>query len=148
MKNLLKTLKPYSVWLFPIAIILIVLYLFFDKITLLIKSAFSKGFKYETQNDSGSNLSEIQTSRIVEGLYSAMSNFGTDEARIFLLLKGLTHADYSRISNKFKERHYVEWFGTWGDSITGVPTDLRGWLNHELSAADKMRLSTITKNYF
>ena len=148
MKKILKSLKPYLIWLFPIAVILVVFYLFFDKITSRLKSLFSKGFEYENLNDSKSSLTDLETSRIVEGLYSAMSNFGTNEARIFSLLSNLNEHDYNKISNKFQERYYVEWFGTWGDSITGVPTDLRGWLNHELSNSDLIKLSLLTNGYF
>ncbi len=136
MKKLLNTWKPYLIWLFPIAVILIVLYFFFDKIVIAIKSLFSNGVDYKPLNTFGATISDFDAKRIAEALYISMYEFGTEEDDIFALLKGVKKRDFAKIYNSFGQRYYLEYTGTWSDATLGVNLDLWGWLNSELSVGD------------
>jgi hypothetical protein len=148
MKKIFNSFKPYLIWLFPVAIILVVLYFFFDKILIAIKSLFSNGVDYKTLGTFGATISDFDSKRIAEGLYVAMYEFGTDEAQIFSLLKGVAKPDFAKIYNSFGQRYYMEYTGTWSDASLGVNLDLWGWLKSELSAGDLELLKESAPNIF
>ena len=80
---------------------------------------------------SGSSLS-IEAARIKsEQLYTAMSDFGTNENLIVQILRTLSVADFKMVYNAFGSKPYL-WFGS-APSWLGQSYDLVAWLDQELS---------------
>lgn len=130
--------------------ILLLLILFFDfrKKIFGTSSLFSNGVDFVSMDESSSKISSFEAKRIAEALYESMYTLGTDEDKIFNLLKGVTKEDYSKVYNEFGVRYYQEYFGTWSDAIVGVGLDLNGWLENELTPKELLHLSTITNGLF
>lgn len=145
MKVLLETIKPYLKWLIPIAVILIVLYFFFDKIRFAVVKMFGSGVKVVNFNDVGSSLSPSKSKAIADGLHVAMGSMGTDEETVYSLLTGLSLLDYNSVFNSFGTRPYIDATGQGSDNFLGVSYDLNFWLYSELNRFELKKLKLINK---
>ncbi|WP_408040283.1 hypothetical protein [Tenacibaculum amylolyticum] len=119
-----------------------------EKVKAFFNGFLGNGVDYQPLQDTGAVISDYQARVIAEGLYSAMYKVGTDEDRIYSLLSGVNQGDFAKIYNAFGSRYYLEYTGTWADSVLGVKIDLIGWLENELTESELKHLSNITKGVF
>lgn len=129
-------------------LIIVVLLFDFRKKIFGSSSVFGNGVDFVSMDDSVSKMSAFEAKRIAEALYESMYTFGTDEKKIFNLLKGISINDYSKVYNEFGTRYYQEYFGTWSDALVGVKLDLNGWLENELTSEELLHLSSVTNGLF
>ncbi|CAA0190314.1 conserved hypothetical protein [Tenacibaculum maritimum] len=138
---MMKLLKKNPLYiLLGILIIPILMYLLFK----WVKGSFSKGVVYSELDTDGATITDLQAKSIAEGLYEAMYTYGTDEDRIYELLRGISPPDFSKIYNAFGIRPYNEFFGSWEISLFGLDFDLLQWLSSELNDSELRKLSSVT----
>lgn len=136
MKKLFKTIKPYLKWLFPIAIILIVLYLLSGKII----KFFSGDNYFQSLSSFGSTISDFDAQQIADGLHVAMGSTGTEFSDVKRLLKGLSEKDYIKVYNKFETRGYIDILGVGTDLFGALQLNLTQWLHSELSDSEQSQI--------
>lgn len=106
---------------------------------------------YKPQSESGATLTDLEAKSIAEGLYNAMGSFGTDEEKIYKLLKGISSANFSKVYNQFGQRLYWHELGVWtNDSVfsNDHSIDLFGWLNSELTSDEMSYLRLLAPDAF
>ncbi|CAM1344242.1 putative Structural protein [Tenacibaculum amylolyticum] len=148
MKSIFQFLKNFLIVLFLIVLIILFSTLSMEKVKAFFNGFLGNGVDYQPLQDTGAVISDYQARVIAEGLYSAMYKVGTDEDRIYSLLSGVNQGDFAKIYNAFGSRYYLEYTGTWADSVLGVKIDLIGWLENELTESELKHLSNITKGVF
>lgn len=78
-----------------------------------------------------------------EQLFNAMRNPGTDEAKIFDTLSGLSYNDFIMVSNEFGMRYYDNTLGTDGGWFFNDKFSLHEWLLKELSNSELEELEKV-----
>ena len=145
MKTLLKTIKPYLIWLIPIFGILLLLYLFFDKIKLAIASLYKK-----RENDSYSDNKNVD--RVIKIIDDSLDRFGTLNSHhdiIFDNILDLSREDLLKLHKDFGFRHYVRGLGYYEvyenipSPILPVKLDLAGLFRNEFDKVQMSRLKTM-----
>ncbi|WP_407264987.1 hypothetical protein R5N98_15130 [Tenacibaculum maritimum] len=138
---MMKFLKKNPLYvLLGILIIPILIYLLFK----WAKGSFSKGGIYSELDTDGATITDLQAKSIAEGLYESMYSMGTDEERIYGLLRGISPANFSKVYNAFGVRGYNEYFGYWDSLLFAVDLDLIQWLYNELNDSEIRQLSELT----
>lgn len=128
---MLKTLKPYLIWLFPIAVILVVLYLIINK--------FRNGKAFVPVFTLGI-LSELEARNYADSLHVAMGSVGTDFLVIESVLSKLNKDTYKQVYNAFSKRGYIDILGVGIDILFPKKLNLNQWFNSELSKEQRLKI--------
>lgn len=106
------------------------LYLLFGK-----KTDNSGGSEDPTGNGTYSPAAAFNAHNVADGLYAAMSGFGTDETAILEILKPVSQGQFVLVSQAFGLKQYNTWTGnTYGFGLNSLP--LKKWLEYELSSSE------------
>ena len=135
MKTLLKTIKPYLIWLIPIFGILYIIHLIFKN--------FKNGKPFIPVTTLGS-LSEIESRNYADSLHVAMGSMGTDFEVIVSVLSKLNSSTYKQVYNSFNKRGYLDVLGVGIDVLYPKMLNLTQWLNSELSTSQR---AVIVRDY-
>lgn len=109
---------------------------------------FFTGEDKKDKNDEGSTINDSQADNISNGLFVSMNRYGTDEDKIFSLLKGIKKPDFNKVSNFFGNKPYSMEFGMVGTPYIDSEISLLGWLNAELNEDEMAQLKILAPNVF
>jgi len=97
----------------------------------------------------GAVISDNKAKIISQVLYHSMYSFGTDEDVVFSSFEGLNKGDFGKVYNAFGERPYIiDWGIGSGDNPLGAKFDLIGWLKHDLTTNEFIRLQSTYPDFF
>lgn len=106
------------------------LYLLFGK-----KTDNSGGSSDPTSNGTYTPVAVFNAQNVADGLYQAMSGFGTDETAILEILKPVSQGQFALVAQAFGMKPYNTWTGNdYGFGLNSLP--LKTWLNYELSSSE------------
>ncbi|MDB0602888.1 hypothetical protein PL373_17470 [Tenacibaculum maritimum] len=147
MRQLLKKNPLYILLGILIIPIFILIYSFF--------SSFFDFFKVKdpvpdySMSENGSVISDSVAKSLAEQVFNSMNQLGTNEVLLFDAFKGLNLGDFGKVYNFFGKRPFIEFIGVGTNSdLLGVNFDLYGWIQHDLTTDEYLKLKRLYPLFF
>jgi hypothetical protein len=126
-----------------ITIIVFFIYKIWDKIL-----SFLGGTPLNRLNTLGATFSNAKAQESSEALYVAMHTYGTDEEKIYFILKDISSSNFNKIYNHFGKKLYQQESGIDGVPFIDTKLDLMGWLHSELNQSELDHLAKIAPKIY